>query len=116
MKRDMDLARQLLLRLEEQHVPAGSALFLSVREPPLLEPRESPDDVHYTMKLLADAGFLDMTNTQEADSFGLRGLSWRGHDFLAAFETTRFGVRRRRERWPRVDSRLNCWPASPRGS
>jgi hypothetical protein len=82
MKRDMDLIRKLLLRIEAEHLRAGSALFLSVREPPLRLPGDDPDNVDYAMRLIADAGFLDLTKTQGADSYGLRGISWRGHEFL----------------------------------
>ena len=42
MKRDMDLARELLLRIEAEDAPVGSAMFLSVFEPPLKLEGESP--------------------------------------------------------------------------
>lgn len=82
MKRDMDVVRELLFRIEAIHLSAGTATFLSVIEPPLTLPGENPDDIYHAMRLIVDAGFLDMTKTQGADSFGVRGLSWRGHDFL----------------------------------
>jgi len=82
MKRDMDMVRELLLRIEELHLPAGTAAFLSVTEEPLALPGDDRDSIAYHMRLLMDAGFIDSTKTQGADSFGLRGLSWRGHEFL----------------------------------
>lgn len=50
--------------------------------PPLLQHGEDPELVHYNLRLLADAGYLDMARTQFAGSFNIRGLSWAGHDFL----------------------------------
>jgi hypothetical protein len=87
MKRDMDLIRQLLLRIEELPLdaassPAESVLSLNASREPLCLHGESPADVHYNMKLLADAGFIDLHPTQFAGGFNVRGLTWRGHDFL----------------------------------
>ena len=86
MKRDMDLIRQLLLRIEAQRLGVGGAvdqvLSLSASKPPLRLEGEDPDDVHYNMRLLAEAGYLDMTRTQFTGGFNIRGLTWAGHDFL----------------------------------
>ena len=82
MKRDMDTVREILLRLEALETPVGSAHFLSVFEEPLATAGDSPDSVAYHMRLLMDAGFIDQTKTQGAQDFGLRGLTWQGHDFL----------------------------------
>lgn len=86
MTRDMDLIRLLLLRIEERKVgipgSGEEALSLSATRPPLCLPGEEPEAIHYNMRLLADAGYLDMTTTQFAGSFNVRGLTWAGHDFL----------------------------------
>ena len=82
MQRDMDMVRELLLRLESLHLPAGSAEFLSAREPPLAHEGDDPDSVAYHMRLLIDAELIDPTKTQGADSFGIRGLTWSGHELL----------------------------------
>lgn len=86
MKRDMDLIRQLLLRIEELRVGVPNSgeemLSLSASRPPLCLRDEDPEATHYNMKLLADAGYLDLARTQFAGSFNLRGLTWAGHDFL----------------------------------
>lgn len=86
MKRDMDLIRQLLLRIEAQRLGVSGAvdqvLTLSTVKPPLCLDGESPDDVHYNMRLLADASYLDMAKTQFTGSFNIYGLTWAGHDFL----------------------------------
>ena len=82
MKRDLETVREILMRLEELNIPVGSAAFLSVFEEPLATAGSSPDSVAYHMRLLMAAGFIDQTKTQGAQDFGLRGLTWQGHDFL----------------------------------
>lgn len=82
MQRDMDMIRELLLRIEAVDLPAGSAVMLSLRHEPLVHPGENIDSIAYHMRLLITAGLVDPTNVQGADSFGIRGLTWSGHDFL----------------------------------
>ena len=82
MKRNMDLIRDLLLRIEAQHIPVGSALLLAFDRPPLMAPGERVDDIAYAMRMIEDAGFLDLTPSQPAVGVAFRGMSWRGHDFL----------------------------------
>lgn len=86
MNRDMDLIRQLLLRIEAQRLGVGGAvaqvLTLSTSKPPLCLDGEDPDEVHYNMRLLAEASYLDMAKTQFTGSFNIHGLTWAGHDFL----------------------------------
>jgi hypothetical protein len=82
MKRDMDLVRTLLLRLEELHIPAGSAYFLELHKPPLTCEGENIDEIAYALRMITDAGFIDLTPTQPALGVGLTGLTWQGHDFL----------------------------------
>ena len=82
MKRDMDLVRELLLRIEAQHIAAGSVLLLLYDRPPLKAENENMDEIAYAMRMIEGAGFLDLTDTQPAIGVALLGLSWRGHDFL----------------------------------
>jgi hypothetical protein len=82
MKRDMDLIRDLLLRIEVQHIPVGSALLLAFDRPPLMANGENVDEIAYAMRMIEDAGFLDLTPTQPAVGVFFRGLTWGGHDFL----------------------------------
>ena len=78
----MDLIRDLLLRIEAQHIPVGSALLLAFNRPPLMADGENVDEIAYAMRMIEDAGFLDLTPTQPAVGVGFRGLTWGGHDFL----------------------------------
>lgn len=87
MKRDMDLVRSLLLRIEalsptDQNAPVQQIYSLNTREAPLRMGDEDPAELHYHMRLLADAGYLDLAQTQFAEGFNFRGLTWKGHDFL----------------------------------
>jgi len=78
----MDLVRELLLRIEGLNIEAGSAAFLSASQEPLAIEGDDPDSIAYHVHLLMKAGYIDPTKTQGADSFGIRGLTWSGHDFL----------------------------------
>lgn len=82
MKRDMNLVRELLLRIEALEIPAGSALMLEAGREPLAHEGDDRDNITYHMHLLMNAGLIDPTRAQGADSFGIKGLTWAGHDFL----------------------------------
>jgi hypothetical protein len=83
MQRDMDIIRQLLLRLDALPIRMGEAHFLTFAQPPLALEGEDPNAIAYNMRLLAKAGFIDLTPSQPAAlGIGLRGLTWAGHDFL----------------------------------
>ena len=82
MQRNMDLVRDLLIRLEALHLGVGEAQMLMVPGPPLVLAGEDANEVFYNMRLLANAGFLDLTDGQPALGFGIKGLTWQGHDFL----------------------------------
>jgi hypothetical protein len=77
MKRDMDLVRQLLIEIERDVAwPEGTCI--------------TPDDSSrsYHLHLLIQAGLLEGTEHQVLGGaptrFLLTGLTWQGHEFLAA--------------------------------
>jgi hypothetical protein len=78
MKRDMDFIRELLLKIEggEKEFDVVGKAFTGGIDPPEME------KLTEHIRLLRQAGFIDV----EAESLGghlvLTGLSWRGHDFL----------------------------------
>lgn len=81
MKRDMDLVRQLLLRVEEsEYGILGSEDFMAEG----WEPRT----VATHMQLLQEAGFLEANLLTHEGQGALRGkverLTWAGHDYLDA--------------------------------
>ena len=78
MKRDMDLARQIMLELEQ--VPfTGDWMLLSVEG-------HNAGAVSYHVKLLAQAGLVEAEKISdfEGDSWMPVSLTWQGHEFLAA--------------------------------
>lgn len=87
MKRDMDLARSILLELEEHpHV--------STWKSDLTVEGHSPDEVSYHVKILSQAGLIEATTMANPphDSIWIPiSLTWDGHEFLdAAKDDTRW--------------------------
>ncbi len=82
MKREMDLVRELLLRIESLQLAAGSAVVLYATTEPLAHEGDDPASIAYHMGLLINAGLVEPTSLQGADTFGIRGLTWSGHDLL----------------------------------
>jgi hypothetical protein len=78
MKRDMDLIRELLLKIESLEIRQGETLFFNVHG--LQVQGYGPDQVVYNIELLFDAGFLK--GQGGADTFGIAGLTWSGHELL----------------------------------
>jgi hypothetical protein len=78
MKRDMDLARQILLEIEKQ--PSwGSEINLSMED-------YSDEDVSYHVMLLHEAGLIvavDLSSFSDIKWIPTR-LTWQGHEFLDA--------------------------------
>ena len=80
MQRDMDLVRDLLLRLEADPLLDGTRWIC-------LEPSElgfggrSAEEVGYHLTLLIEAGFIDGQVGIESLPI-LRRLTWQGHEFL----------------------------------
>lgn len=78
MKRDMDLVRLILLKIEEEY--CSSALFnLSIDGYDM-------ETVAYHCKILFDGGMVSAYKAQNADNelafFCVGSLTWEGHDFL----------------------------------
>jgi hypothetical protein len=82
MKRDLDLVRELLLRLEAIPMPAVGGIAVTYNDQNLAVEGKSLEDVAYTLKLIRDAGFLKVTPTQPANGVAFLGMTWAGHDFL----------------------------------
>jgi hypothetical protein len=83
MKRDMDLIRELLLRIESFEIePGGTTPGLRPAfDTELQIDGYTPDHVDYHLNHLIDAGLVD--GQCGADHFFiLQRLTWAGHDFL----------------------------------
>jgi len=74
MKRNLDLLRTLLLRIE-QRSPHGFTK-------PVLVDNHTVDEVRYHLELLVEAGFVERAARAADDVTWLR-LTWQGHEFLS---------------------------------
>ena len=87
MRRDMDLIREILLKVEGNNNPFGM-------EAVEIEGR-TPQDVGYQMKLLVEAGLVEAGDRTycgaDAMYWHSARLTWEGHEFLdAARDDTRW--------------------------
>lgn len=81
MKRDLDLIRTILLRLESMDVAAGHYVPVGPNE--LKIDGYSGEQVAYHIQLLKSGGFIRELGSKPS-RYGLNysGLSWEGHEFL----------------------------------
>lgn len=92
MKRDMDLIRKILFKIEESDT--------TPRDVARLLPDVPLEEARYHMRLLYEA---DMIRATDASTFGgenylVTGLTWAGHDFLDAARSN--------ERWEKAKTIL----------
>ncbi len=84
MKRDMGVVRQFLLAIEA--VPSGVQFDISRDEYRGQFPELNNLEVREYFILIEQAGFLHGASSSKG-GFWCRGLSWEGHDFLAAIRS-----------------------------
>lgn len=82
VKRDMELIRKLLIKLETLPVRPGAVHFYAFDGPELAVEGHSSDQVQYHLDLLKEAGLIDVGGRGSLESFMFRKLTWTGHDFL----------------------------------
>jgi hypothetical protein len=82
LTRDMDLIRELLLKLENLPLGPGAMAILTGHEPEITVDGYSGDQIEYHLVLLKEAGFIECLRTQPMEGVTFRRLSWHGHDFL----------------------------------
>lgn len=80
VQRDMDLVRQLLLRIERDPQLDGSR-WVHFDPADLGIEERSPEEIGYHMKLLIEAGYLNGKYAFEAIPI-ISKLTWEGHEFL----------------------------------
>ncbi|SIQ66122.1 DUF2513 domain-containing protein [Pseudomonas flexibilis] len=83
MKRDMNLIRLLLLKLEEVELDDEPFTFLDYSDLAI----EGFDDKQaaYHLELMVEAGLIDQGGSGNLDNdFMFKRLTWRGHDFVDA--------------------------------
>ena len=84
MKRDMDLIRALLLKLEDLIDEPGTAYTLDGQSSEVEVEGFSENQITYHLELLRQAGFLDSPGSQPMLGISFMGLTWAGHDFIDA--------------------------------
>ena len=82
MKRDMDLVRTLLLKLESLPMAAGDAVGLDWTDEFFDLPGFTRDDAIRHFDLLMEAGFIANPGAQGMTQFVTTGMTWQGHELL----------------------------------
>ena len=82
MTRDMDVIRDLLLKLESLDLPRGTVLTVDGDDPEIAIEGCSGDQIAYHLDLVREAGFVESPGSQPMDGITFARLSWAGHDFL----------------------------------
>ncbi|MBA2400767.1 MAG: DUF2513 domain-containing protein [Bradyrhizobium sp.] len=85
MKRDMDVIRSLLMRLEAMNSNPHRVLLIRGGEPELCVDGASLDTVKYHLALLRERGLIEPQEGGTLDGgIYFRRLTWEGHDFVDA--------------------------------
>src|ERR1700730_13602870 len=83
MKRDMDLVRGILLKLEPLPAHFGHAIPLTIGEEPLVFEGHSTDEIEYQIRIMTQG---ELIAAGEIDGVGhiaqYYGFRWLGHEFL----------------------------------
>lgn len=82
MKRDMDLIRELLLKLEALPKSSTAVMTIEPHEEEVSVPGYEPDQIAYHLDLIDEAGLIDNANVRPMYGIGFRKLTWAGHDLL----------------------------------
>lgn len=82
MKRDMDLIRELLLKLEALPMRPGGVVHLPPDATEVQVDGYDTDQIEYHLSLIEKAGLIDTGGVRPMIGIGFRSLSWSGHDFL----------------------------------
>ena len=95
MKRDMDLVRELLLKLESLPLEPGHALVLMPESSEVATGEHSGAEIEYHLSLILEAGFVEHVDLHPMRGITFTRLSWRGHEFSTRSEALRSGTKRR---------------------
>lgn len=92
MRRDMDLIRELLLRLEELPIPAAGLTTIDANHAAVQIDGYTAAQIEYHLSLLEQARFihaggLDFGMQLGVGGVGFQSLTWAGHDFLDAMRS-----------------------------
>lgn len=86
MKRDMDLIRELLLKLEALPLRQGAIVHITLDES---DPEDdmrvdgfTADQIEYHLNLIDEAGLIVGADNRPMTGIFFKSLTWEGHDFL----------------------------------
>jgi Hypothetical protein (DUF2513) len=84
MRRDLNLVREILLRLEPLSADFNNTIPLTVGEPPLDIPGYSKEQIGYHLLIMAQGGLIQHSGMQSDNAFipHFGGLRWLGHEFV----------------------------------
>lgn len=82
MRRDMDLIRAIMLKLEDMSVAQGTAEVLTPGESAMALEGYSPEEIAYHLTLISEAGLLVDHARMMSGEFVFERLSVAGHDFV----------------------------------
>jgi hypothetical protein len=97
-KRDMDLIRELLLRLESWDMEMGDVFTISPDERQMAVEGYDAAQIEYHLSLLRDQRLINCPGSQPLTGITFAGLTWEGHDFVDSvrdpeiWEKTKKGV------------------------
>lgn len=81
MKRDMDLVRELLLKLESYPSNYGDVFSFTLGDRDMAVEGRTDAEVMYHLELLRDRGLIECPGSQPMTGITFSGLTWAGHDF-----------------------------------
>jgi Hypothetical protein (DUF2513) len=84
MKRDMDLIRELLLKLESVPSEMGDVFSFSPEDKEVSVEGYTPAQIEYHLSLLREIGFIECPGSQPMLGITFSGLTWAGHDYIGA--------------------------------
>lgn len=82
MKRDMELVRTLLLKVEGMSIPPGQVFGIDWSDEFFEIEDYDRDTAIKHFELLMQAGFIAAPSSQGMTQFYLTGLTWEGHEFI----------------------------------
>lgn len=82
MKRDMELVRTLLLKVEEMPIEAGHVVGIDWSDEFFEVAGYDRDTAIKHFELLMEAGFIAAPSSQGMTQFILTGLTWEGYEFI----------------------------------
>ena len=82
MQRNMDLIRELLLKLEALPMRPGEIMSITPDAEEVAVPGYNPDQIDYHLSQISKAGLIDEAGARPMIGIGFRCLTPAGHDFL----------------------------------